>query len=43
MGTDSPESMWEERNDGLVLPFFGIQFYSSLLKACDQVRKSLSE
>lgn len=43
MSNDSPNSMWEERNDGLMLPFFGIQFYSSLLKACDKIGTNVAE
>lgn len=35
--------MWEERNDNLILPFFGIQFYSSLIWGCERIRRSLAE
>jgi hypothetical protein len=27
----------------LILPFFGIQFYSSLIWGCERVRRSLAE
>ena len=40
---ESPEAMWAERTDSLLIPFFGIRFYGSLIKACEKVRKNITE
>lgn len=43
LANETPESMWAERNDPLMLPFFGIQFYACLIRACEKVRKNIAE